>query len=320
MARGRAQPRRLTPHDRLGHRLTNRTLLHPNTDSSEYRLTECLKGTVMIDKSFDVSGPITLDLRMSRASITVHEVDDATQAAVRLVPAPGSLDLTDRCTVALSGATLRITMPKNGFEGGGIRSWGRRTDGIDAEITVPSRSSIRIRSFLGTVDVTGTAGDVDIASGSADVTLDYVAGSLRVRQGSGRSELHGVTGSVVVRSGSGDVQIGEASGTVDVVCASGNLDVGVAHEQVRLRAGSGSARVLVANGDVDIVSGSGGVEVGLPAGQVARLDVATGSGQLRTELPVDDQRPPGRRAITVKARTGSGDIRIGRAEPPATAA
>jgi hypothetical protein len=273
----------------------------------------------MIDKSFDVRGPIALDMRMSRAAITIHQIVGLEQAIVRLAPSPKSTDVSDRCTVELSGNTLRVTMPR-GHDSGGLRGWGRRPDGVEAEISLPSRSSVRVRSFLGSVDIEGTAGDVDIASGTADVTIERIEGSLRVKQGSGRSTLGVSSGGVTVRSGSGDVQIGSAAGPIDVVCASGNLVVGVAHRQVRMRAGSGSATLQTVEGDVDIVSGSGGVEVGLPEGQIARLDISTGSGQLRTDLPVDDQRPRGGRPITVRARTGSGDVRVIRAVPPTTAA
>jgi len=275
----------------------------------------------MLTKNFSLTEPITLDMRMSRARITVHAVEGLTTAEVRLSPSAGSPDITDRCTVELNGTNLRVSMPKGpgaGFDGG-RRGPGRGREGVDAEIVVPSRTALHIRSFLGTISADGRLGAVDIAAGSVDVDLDHADGPVRVRQGSGRSALKGAHDSVVVRSGSGDVQIGEAAGSVDVVCASGNLVVGVARAKVRLRAGSGSARLDVANGDVDIVSGSGGVAVGLPAGQVARLDIATGSGQLRTDLPVDDRRPSGGNPITVKARTGSGDILIARSEPSAAA-
>jgi hypothetical protein len=45
----------------------------------------------------------------------------------------------------------------------------------------------------------------------------------------------------------------------------------------------------------------------------ARLDVMTGSGQLRSDLPVADTPNPAARAISVRARTGSGDVHLVRA-------
>jgi hypothetical protein len=82
---------------------------------------------------------------------------------------------------------------------------------------------------------------------------------------------------------------------------------------VRLRTGAGSARIANAQADVDLTSGAGGLAIGLPAGQQARLDVVTGSGQLRTDMPVEQSRAGDGRAVTIRARTGSGDVTINRA-------
>src|SRR5262249_31152541 len=68
--------------------------------------------------------------------------------------------------------------------------------------------------------------------------------------------------------------------------------------------------------DVDFTSGSGDLSVGLRRGQPARLDVVTAGGQLRSDLPIENNPPSNTaRAITVKARTGSGDVRIFPAQP-----
>jgi hypothetical protein len=67
------------------------------------------------------------------------------------------------------------------------------------------------------------------------------------------------------------------------------------------------------HGDVDVASGTGELAIGIPAGQAARLDVTTGSGRVNSELPVEERPATAGRAITVRARTGSGDIRLFRA-------
>jgi hypothetical protein len=83
---------------------------------------------------------------------------------------------------------------------------------------------------------------------------------------------------------------------------------------VRARSGSGSARLAEVHGDVDVASGAGEVEIGLPAGLNAQLDLHSGSGQVRSELPVDDRPGEGKsKPIRLRARTGSGDVRLFRA-------
>jgi hypothetical protein len=100
---------------------------------------------------------------------------------------------------------------------------------------------------------------------------------------------------------------------------SGNLAVSSCRGTVRARAGSGDARVGAAWGDVDFTAGSGQVSVGLPEGVSARLDVTSGSGRVHSELPIEDQAASSK-AITIRARTGSGDIRLFRADGAGQAA
>jgi hypothetical protein len=103
------------------------------------------------------------------------------------------------------------------------------------------------------------------------------------------------------------------SGSLQHGCGSGRLEVGEVHGSVRARSGSGSARLAAVYGDVDLASGSGAMTIGLPAGVAARLNVTTGSGRVRTDLPVEDTPAPAKETITVKARTGSGDVELFRA-------
>jgi DUF4097 and DUF4098 domain-containing protein YvlB len=162
----------------------------------------------------------------------------------------------------------------------------------------------------------GRCGVADIASGSASMQLEHVNGDLRLRYGSGPAHAQRVTGSVVVKSGSGPATFGEVAGALTMACGSGTLEIGVAHGAVRMRTGSGQAIITVAESDVEFASGSGGLAVGLRAGRLARLDIITGAGSVRSDLPVEDTAPTASgRASTIRARTGSGDIRLFRAEP-----
>jgi hypothetical protein len=43
------------------------------------------------------------------------------------------------------------------------------------------------------------------------------------------------------------------------------------------------------------------------------LDVSSGTGLVRSELPVEDAPRAGGAAVTVRARTGSGNVRLFRA-------
>ncbi|HET7664803.1 MAG TPA: hypothetical protein VFK56_01695, partial [Mycobacterium sp.] len=77
---------------------------------------------------------------------------------------------------------------------------------------------------------------------------------------------------------------------------------------------SGDVTVATAvNGGVSVRTASGQVVVGIAEGTAARLDLRTGSGEVRNSLAPSDGPAAGDQTLAVHARTGSGDIVIQRA-------
>lgn len=264
--------------------------------------------------TFPLDGPINLHVRIAHGSVTVETEDDLKEASVRLEPGKHGAELLAQTTVEMRGPTLTISGPRQGgiFDlpvfGG---RWGNR--GLDVHVLVPTGTAVKISTFTAPIRIPGHVGGADLAFGSAEAAVREVDGDLRLRFGSGTAKAVHVNGSVQLRSGSGDAQFGEVAGSIVSGCGSGNLSVRIARGSVRSRCGSGNATLGEVHGDVDVASGSGGLEIGLPAGVTARLDVHSGSGQVRSELPIEDQPKRADGAITLRARTGSGDVRIFRA-------
>jgi hypothetical protein len=265
----------------------------------------------MTTKTFPLTGPIELNARLSHGSLLVQAEDDLTEATVTLTARVKSSDIVDRVTVQLRGSTLHINAPRQGgifdlpFLGGR-----RERESVDIIVTVPSGTPVKAASFTADVTVRGRCGTADVASGAADIHFDHVDGDLRLRYGSGQCHVEQVSGSVQARSGSGQASFGRIDGSLSSGCGSGRLDVASIRGAVRSRAGSGDVALGAVYDDVDVASGSGGLSIGLPAGRPARLDVTTGSGRVESDLPIED-RPSGTgRPLTIRARTGSGDIRL----------
>jgi hypothetical protein len=268
----------------------------------------------MIDQRFPVAGPIALDCRLSSGSVAVQAVAEATEVRVRISPEGASRAPEDRFRVELSDGTLTVhdLRERNGARLDGLFNWNGH-DSYRVQLEVPAGSALRAAVHSADLTTTGRLANTDLACGSAAVELDQIEGELRVRTGSGGVSVNRVTGSANFRGGSGDLRIGEATADVTVGVGSGSLHLGTAHGPLRLRSGSGDAIVAAVMADVEVTSGSGAVSIGLPAGQPARLDVMTGSGRLRTEMPVEDSPATSAPSITLRARTGSGDITVHRA-------
>lgn len=268
----------------------------------------------MTNYTFPLDGPINLLVRAGHGSVTVDAQDDLTEASVTLEPGVQGADILAQTVVQMRGPTLVVHSPRQGgiFD---LPIFGGSRDhhGIDMRIVVPSGTAVKISAFTAPISITGRVGGADLAFAAAEAAVGHVDGDLRLRFGSGTAEAAHVGGSVQVRSGSGDAQFGEIGGALTSGCGSGVLRVRVVHGAVRSRCGSGTARLDEVHGDVDATSGSGSLEIGLPAGVTAHLDVHTGSGRVQSELPIENEPATRTDAITVRARTGSGDVRLFRA-------
>lgn len=235
-------------------------------------------------KTFPLSGPINLQCRFGYGSLTIHAVDGLDEARV-VITAREDAAATANLTVVMRGPTLAIAGPRPGGGLFDLPMFGRKhseRDALDVEVTVPTGTAMKIGTF------------------ATDITID------------------GQAGSTVIRSGRGGIDISAASGPIDIATGSGDVTVGVARGSVRLRSGSSRTVVHEAHQDVDLLSGAGSLTVGLPPGRHARLDVEAAHGQLRTEMPVVSSAPAeGQAPLTIRARTGRGDVTIRRtpAEP-----
>jgi hypothetical protein len=267
-----------------------------------------------LDKAFPVAGPISLQVRLAHGSVTVETEDDLHEARVHIDADKHGRDLLEHTAVEMRGSTLVIAAPRQGgiFD---LAIFGARfgTSGLQVHVVVPTGTPVKIATFTAPIRILGTVGDADLAFGSGEAGVRDVAGDLRLRYGSGNAKVVHVGGSVQLRSGSGNAQLGEIAGDLSAGSGSGDLQVRVVRGTVRSRCGSGNARLGEVHGDVDLASGSGGVEIGLPAGVAAKLDVHTGSGRVHSDLPVEDAPSPGSEQITVRARTGSGNVHLFRA-------
>ncbi|MGH9101542.1 MAG: hypothetical protein ACRDYD_00930 [Acidimicrobiales bacterium] len=268
--------------------------------------------------TFPLSGPMRLLVRLGHGSITVAAQDDLAEAVVRLSPADRQRadrqrDVLDRVTVEMQGSELVVSGPHQGGLGDLLGGWRRSRDRVDAVIEVPTGTPVTITSASDEIRVTGRCGDTDIATNAGRITLDTVAGDLRLRYGHADTRVATVTGSAQIAAAGGSAHLGAVGGDLECELGTGELGAEVVRGGVRSRAGRASARLGAVHGDVDVAIGSGPISIGLPAGVAAQVDVATGTGRVCSDLPVEEAPAPAARTITVRARTGAGDVRLSRA-------
>lgn len=194
------------------------------------------------------------------------------------------------------------------------RDFPLRTVPLIIQVTAPAGSSITARSGSADIAVTGVAAQLDAATGSGEIRAQQCSGAADVRTGSGDVRLGTVLGRLRVRTGSGQVDVSSVEGPENastVHTGSGDVRLGAVKHDMNARTGSGDLTVEDAcAGGLELMTGSGQVRIGIHQGVVAEVDVSSGSGHARSDLPVSGPPADGNVALRVRARTGSGDALV----------
>jgi DUF4097 and DUF4098 domain-containing protein YvlB len=200
-----------------------------------------------------------------------------------------------------------------------------RNISVNYEITVPADTTVRSRSGSGDQIIEGTRGSADVQTGSGDVKLASLTGEVHLQTGSGNIRAHSVSGAVRGGTGSGDVEIDETgAGDIELHTGSGNISARGVQGGFRGEAGSGDITAEgKQSGTWDIHTGSGNVRLRLPGNAAFDADIATSSGSVDVNAPVEmtvqgrveDAHKSIRGKVRgggplLKVRTGSGDVHV----------
>lgn len=272
-----------------------------------------------MQKTFEVSGPVELDIRLASGTIDVDPTLEGRVEIELTATDDESQRLIDETRVELverqGRSEVLVEVPqRRGFFG---VSFGR--GGIACRVRCPESSGVKIRGKSADVRVRGTIGGLNVASASGDVEADRVTGGVNVKSASGDVTVREAGDAVSVQTASGDIQFDVVRGPVTVATASGDLRVGEADDNVTANTVSGDLDLgAVRRGNVSAQSVSGDVEIGVRRGSKVYLDCTTVSGDTSSELDVSSDAPSGDGPqLEIRARTVSGDITIRRAPAPA---
>lgn len=226
-------------------------------------------------QTFQTPRPVHLrvELYVGRVEITAAETDETT---VHLDPQDSQAEeLVARARVEHVGDEVKVLVPRG--RGGGL--FGRKGE-IFARISVPTGSSISVETGSADVETHGRLGDADVSTGSGDIRVNE-SDDTRVRSGSGDIVLDHVHGSLEAKGGSSDLTVGDLAKDSVITTGSGDVDVSNCDGRLRVKTGSGDVTVESASQSVDALAGSGDLVL------------------KRVERGL------------VKAKTGSGDVRLG---------
>jgi len=276
-------------------------------------------------QNFDTEGPLDIDLSITTGRVTIALVDQP-GASVEVTHDPsagnpwlqgvtglfgwlsGQFDepaVEDTPTagvrqtqIDLTGTRLMIRAPKGRL----------RMVPLAVTVHAPAGSNLELRTGSADVTVTGPAGKVTVTTGSGEIALDRADGRAVINTGSGALRLGPMLDGLNARTGSGEIEVSSIGGPTRLITGSGDVWLGAVQADVLVRTGHGDLTVAdAAGGQIELITGSGDIRIGVRAQKAAHIDLVSGSGQAHSELAVSDQPPAEEPGLRVRGRTGSGD-------------
>jgi hypothetical protein len=279
--------------------------------------------------SYDVSGPIDLDVTSGVGLVDIVASDRA-DAVAEVVPSKpgrsGDESLAREATVSFDSGVLRVRVPRR------LSLFGK-SDSVDVRCAVPTGSRVTIETAYGSVRARGALGDCRIAAKYGGVTADTVAnlvldapyGSTDIAEVTGRLDVtagHGVLrvarvhGDARLRAAHGTMELGTAAGDVEAA-TSGVLTIDRALGDVTARSAHGLIRIReVSGGTIRLDNGHADLDVGVPTGIAAWIDASSAHGRVRNELTPDPAAAASDRAVELHLHANYGNVIIRRITGP----
>jgi len=308
--------------------MTNISRFHHQTIRSlVFILATSLAGFASVigtfDRSFQVSGPVELEVLTRSGDVTVRNGSDGTVSVHAKIHSGTSWfgsdhkaevqELQNNPPVRQNGNSIRIDYVNiNNIS-------------IDYEIIVPANTSLRSHTGSGDQRIEGIQGNIDLESGSGDLELARLTGEMRFQTGSGNVKGHELSGPAKVKAGSGDIDIAETgAGDVEIRTGSGNITVDGINGGFHAEAGSGDIHGKGFPKNMwNVRTGSGNVTLGVPSDAAFDVDISSSSGSVNMGHPVSTtvqgRIEESRKSVVGKVRgggpmisvhTGSGDVAV----------
>lgn len=294
------------------------------------------------ERSFETSGPVTLDASTNRGKITVTTgpanrviVRGTVTVRVAVDAPPNAIEIAQRLAanppVTREADGVRARPPADQAD--------RRAVTVAYDVTVPADTRVIAVSDSGALSITDVHGPVTARTQSGALSLARLGGRAEMTTGSGAVEIDDAAGPVSVTTSSsaigaralgGDFHVSTGSGRVTAESSGiGDIDITTGSSSITVTGAAHGVRATSQSGRIEIAgrpgapwtlsTGSSAVRVTFDAATDAMLDANTRSGSIRlTDLPLSGTRAKqrvhgaigtGGPTVTITSGSGSFDLR-----------
>jgi TonB family protein len=173
--------------------------------------------------------------------------------------------------------------------------------------TAWGRSSAKLETEGGHIQVLDVAGDLTAITGGGHINVGNIAGEAALRTGGGHIRAGQIGGRAELETAGGNITVARAGSYVSVRTGGGQIDFGEVRGSVRAQTGGGGIRVMYVSGPMELESSSGSICLTRVAGA---LQAATSGGTITAWINPDSPAEGGnvRLAGASQLASGNGDI------------
>jgi DUF4097 and DUF4098 domain-containing protein YvlB len=249
------------------------------------------------NERWEIGGRASLDVRVPVGTVEVFA--EETTAIVLTIDATDADDVE----VFKTGDRVTVRHPSR---------WGRRGRNSRIIAHVPVGTDVELSSTSGDVRLVGRLGVVRLNTATGDVQMGDAA-RVDMTTASGEFACGEIDGDATVSSVSGDCTMRRVGGRLDATVTSGDVRIERCDGDITIGSTSGDVRIgRCAGSDIAIRSISGDVKIGLPSGIRVEAEISTLSGRATLPEPAPAAERADRRAVRLRLKTVSGDIRVER--------
>ena len=264
----------------------------------------------MAQQTFAVDGPVEAAVRLGSGELRIERADAGSLTADVRPLDPGhepSVRLAATAEIRFDRGRLTVTVPEQG------RIF--RRGEVVVSLALPAASLVSLRGGAVDVHVTGGLQALDAKLGSGEVHVDSVDG-LAVKGGQVDVDVDHA-GSVAVSTGQGTLRA-QHVGDAAFKTGHGSVELGRTSGNVQVKGGAVQLTVHAAGtGEIHFTTGAGNARVAVQPGTTVQLDLTSGAGDVRCDLPLESSAPSGGAGLRLRLRTGSGDLVVASAQPTA---
>jgi DUF4097 and DUF4098 domain-containing protein YvlB len=285
------------------------------------------------EKTLEVNGPVTLDVKNSYGNITISaaDVDNVNISTHKTAYAENEAKAQEalaklNVTITQDGNDIKIAFEQIQQQPSIQMNVGvYQSDRVDFTIQVPTETKVTAYSSSGDVSLTGTSGKANLESDYGDIYAKQVSGELMARTSSGKVEASDIQakeldldlkseyGNITLENATADgIELNSSSGNLNItnVDASGKVTLNSNYGTIGFEDGSAknltitasSGKISLANlkisGDLKVKDDYGDIDLERVAADSYDLDTSSGA------VSIDGA------SGTIKAHSGYGNVSV----------